>query len=40
VIDREAFDEEKECLRFFAAYEDKKTAMFCLDFDDLLAEDD
>jgi len=36
VIDREAFDEEKECLRFFAAYEDKKTAMFCLDFDDLL----
>jgi len=36
VIDREAFDEEKECLRFFVAYEKKKTAMFCLDFDDLL----
>jgi len=36
VINREAFDQEKECLRFFAAYEDKKTAMQCLDFDDLL----
>lgn len=36
VINREAFDQEKECLRFFATYEEKKTGMQCLDFDDLL----
>jgi len=28
--------EYKEMLRFFRAYEDKKEAMFCFDFDDLL----
>ena len=31
-----AFEEERECLELYQLYEEEKTRMFCLDFDDLL----
>ena len=35
-IVHETFAEEKTCLKFFQEYEERKTAMVCLDFDDLI----
>ena len=35
-ISREAFEGEKECLEMYFIYEERKTAMVCLDFDDLI----
>lgn len=35
-IKNESFQNEKECLKFYMLYEQKKTAAFALDFDDLL----
>jgi DNA helicase-2/ATP-dependent DNA helicase PcrA len=32
----EAFKDEKECLKFYMLYEQKKSAAYALDFDDLL----
>ena len=36
VISHHSFDGEKECLHFYQRYEERKQAMLCLDFDDLL----
>jgi DNA helicase-2/ATP-dependent DNA helicase PcrA len=35
-IKSEAFKDEKECLKFYMLYEQKKSASYALDFDDLL----
>ena len=35
-ITRESFEHEKECLSIFMEYEDRKTRMLALDFDDLM----
>ena len=35
-IGRDSFEQEKECLKIFREYEERKTAMVCLDFDDLI----
>jgi DNA helicase-2/ATP-dependent DNA helicase PcrA len=34
----ESFKDEKECLKFYLLYEERKTAAFALDFDDLLCK--
>jgi DNA helicase-2/ATP-dependent DNA helicase PcrA len=35
-VRKDAFEEEKECLKIYLLYEQKKTASYALDFDDLL----
>ena len=35
-IDKNAFDNEKDCLDFYLRYEEKKTEMLSFDFDDLI----
>ena len=35
-INHNSFDSEKECLEFYVRYEEKKSQMFALDFDDLI----
>ena len=37
-IGKESFQGEKECLSLYFIYEERKTAMLCLDFDDLILQ--